>query len=207
MPQVCTVCKSPEKLAVENAILRRVPLSRIAEQTKLSVFAMQRHKSHMAKNIVRSAPYETGQALQAVSLLDRVQSLIAEIREIAEKAKKDKSWNCALAALRELRSCLELLGKLSGELQAQTPGPKVQLGVQINNGQPPASSSDDDSGDLDLQIARHVQEATLNFDPTEIERLKALCSRVFLETTPHAGMSPPQLIESTARNQPVVRNL
>jgi len=47
MPQVCSVCKSPDKLAVEDAILRRVPLSRIAAQTKLSVFAMQRHKAHI----------------------------------------------------------------------------------------------------------------------------------------------------------------
>jgi hypothetical protein len=198
MPQVCSVCKSPEKLAVENAILRRVPLSRIAAQTKLSVYAMQRHKGHMAKNIVRAAPYEASEALQAVSLLDRVQGLISEIREIAEKAKKDKSWNCALAALRELRSCIELLGKLSGELQAQTPGPKVQVGVVINSSQQQPES--EDSGDLDLQIARHVMEATLNFDPAEIERLKLLCSRVFLETTPHAGIGPPQLIENNTPN-------
>lgn len=205
MPQVCSVCKSPEKSAVENAILRRVPLSRIAEQTKLSVFAMQRHKSHMAENIVRAAPYETGQALQAVSLLDRVQSLIAEIREIAEKAKKDKSWNCALAALRELRSCLELLGKLSGELQAQTPGPKVQVGVIVNSGQQQPES--DDGGDLELTLAKYVMEATSNFDPAEIERLKALCSRVFVETTPHAGIGPPQLIESTAPGRATVNSL
>jgi hypothetical protein len=201
MPQVCSVCKSSEKLAVENAILRRVPLSRIAEQTKLSVYAMQRHKGHMAKNIVRAAPYEAGEALQAVSLLDRVQGLISEIREIAEKAKKDKSWNCALAALRELRSCIELLGKLSGELQAQTPGPKVQIGIALGSGQQQRTETDDaDGGDLDAQIAQHVCEATLNFDPDEIERLKQLCSRVLVESTPHAGIGPAQLIENNTPN-------
>jgi hypothetical protein len=205
MPQVCSVCKSPDKAAVESAILRRVPLSRIAAQTKLSVFAMQRHKGHMAKNIVRAAPYEAGEALQAVSLLERVQGLIAEIREIAEKAKKDKSWNCALAALRELRSCLELLGKLSGELQAQAPGPKVSVGVIVNAQQ--QQPENEDGGDLDLTLARYVCEATNNFDVTEIERMKALCSRVFIESTPHAGIGPPQLIESTARNRAAVNDL
>lgn len=205
MPQVCSVCKSPEKLAVENAILRRVPLSRIAEQTKLSVYAMQRHKGHMAKNIVRAAPYEAGEALQAVSLLDRVSGLISEIREIAEKAKKDKSWNCALAALRELRSCIELLGKLSGELQAQTPGPKVQVGVIVNAQQQQPQS--EDGGDLELTLAKYVCEATSNFDAAEIERMKTLCSRVFIESMPHAGIGTPQLIESTAANRAAVNDL
>ena len=48
MPRVCSVCKSPDKLPAEDAILRLVPLSRIAEQTELSVFAVQRHKSGTA---------------------------------------------------------------------------------------------------------------------------------------------------------------
>jgi hypothetical protein len=181
MPQVCSVCKSPEKVAVESAILRRVPLSRIAEQTKLSVFAMQRHKKHMPANIVRSAPYEVQQTVQAISLLDRVQSLMLEIRQIAEQAKKNKSWGSALGAMRELRGCIELLGKLSGELQAQTPGPKlsVAVGVNVNSGQ---QTEHDDGGDanLDARVAECVREATLDFNPDEIARLKAISQqRVF----------------------------
>ncbi len=142
---------------------------------------MQRHKRHMAKSIVRAAPYEAGEALQAVSLLTRVQGLIGEIREISEKAKKDKNWGSALGACRELRGCLELLGKLSGELQAATPGPKIQIGVAVNAGQQQRESDEGDSADLDFQIARHVMEATNNFDPREIARLQALCSRFFVE--------------------------
>jgi len=207
MPRVCSVCKSPDKLPAEEAILRLVPLSRIAAQTKLSVDALQRHKTHMGKNIVRTVPFEAEQVLSSVTLLSRVQSLIVEVREIANCAKKNKSWASAISALRELRSCLELLGRMSGEL-SQTPGPKVSVGVIVNSGQPQSAESDDgDGGDLDLQIARHVMEATNDFDPVEIERLKLLCSRVFLESTPHAGIGPPQLIESTARNRAAVNDL
>jgi len=180
MPQVCGICKHPEKHAIESAILRRVPLSRIASQVKASVFAMQRHKGHMAANIVRAAPYEAGEALQAVSLLERVQGLIAEIREIAEKAKKDKQWNSALAALKETRGCLELLGKLSGELQAQNPGPRVQIGIAVGAGQQQPEDDDGDDANLDARVAECVREATLDFNPDEIARLKAISQqRVF----------------------------
>lgn len=205
MPQTCGICKHPEKQAIEDAILRRVPLSRIASQVKASVFAMQRHKAHMTAGVVRSAPYEVGQALEAISLLSRVQGLLSECREIATAAKKDKSWPAAISALREVRGCIELLGKLSGELQAQTPGPKVQVGVIVNaQPQPPES---DDGGDLDVRIAQHVMEATNNFDAVEIERLKALCSRVFIETTPHQGIAPLQLTESKAENRAAVSRM
>jgi hypothetical protein len=208
MPRTCSVCKSPDKLPAEDAILRVIPLSRIAAQTKLSVDALQRHKKNcMAKGIVRAAPFEAQQSVEAISLLSRVQSLIVEVREIANCAKKNKSWASAISALRELRSCLELLGRMSGEL-SQTPGPKLSVGVIVNAGQQQHSESDDsDSGDLDLQIARHVMEATNDFDPVEIERLKLLCSRVFLAPTPQQGMSPLQLIESTARIPPAVDKL
>lgn len=207
MPRTCSVCKSPDKLPAEDAILRLVPLSRISQQTKLSVDALQRHKGHMGKNIVRAAPFEAEQALSSVTLLSRVQSLIVEVREIANCAKKNKSWASAISALRELRSCLELLGRMSGEL-SQVPGPKVQIGIAVNAGQQQrAEGEDEDGGDLDLRIARHVMEATNDFDPEEIARLKALCSRVFIESTPHQGMSPLQLAESTPSNRAVVHNL
>jgi hypothetical protein len=140
----------------------------------------------MGKNIVRAAPYEAEQALSSVTLLSRVQSLIVEVREIANCAKKNKSWASAISALRELRSCLELLGRMSGEL-SQVPGPKVQIGIAVNAGQQPRADSDDgDGGDLDLQIARHVMEATDNFNPVEIERLRMLCQQV-LPALPEAS--------------------
>jgi hypothetical protein len=89
-----------------------------------------------------------------------------------------------------VRGCIELLGKLSGELQAQTPGPKVSVGVIVNAQQ--QQPENEDGGDLDLTLARYVAEATDNFNTDEIERMKALCSRVFIESTPQQGAGRPQ---------------
>jgi hypothetical protein len=49
--------------------------------------------------------------------LERVESLIRECHDISARAQRDKQWVAATGALREVRLCLELLGKLSGELQ------------------------------------------------------------------------------------------
>jgi hypothetical protein len=47
-----------------------------------------------------------------------------------------------------------------------------------------------------VPLARHVQEATLHFDQQEIERLKALCSRVFDEAMPQQRIGPFYNIDS-----------
>ena len=79
---------------------------------------MQRHKGHMAAGaLLRMKWADAGSG----ELTSRVQGLFSECREIATAAKKDKVWPAAISALRELRSSLELLGRMSGEL-SQTPG-------------------------------------------------------------------------------------
>jgi hypothetical protein len=47
-----------------------------------------------------------------------VEGLIAESKAIAEKAKSGQQWIAAVSALREVRSCIELMAKLSGELSS-----------------------------------------------------------------------------------------
>ena len=54
---------------------------------------------------------------KATSLLARVENLMHESERIAAAAKLEKNWPAAMSALREARGCLELLGKLRGELQ------------------------------------------------------------------------------------------
>jgi hypothetical protein len=64
-------------------------------------------------------------------LLSRVEKIMSRCEIIAEAATRERDWLPAIAASRELRSCLELLGKLSGEIQSGT-----NLAVQIINGVP-----------------------------------------------------------------------
>jgi hypothetical protein len=78
------------------------------------------------------------------------------------------SWPAATAAFHEMRGCLELLGKVTGELQPAK-GSALHLHRHTYTAVRPKSEAD-----VDVDIAWHVATATNNFDPGEIARLKAL---------------------------------
>ena len=66
---------------------------------------------------------------EATSLLDRVERLMQESEAIVAAPKLERNWTGATAALRQARGCIELLGKLRGELQT---GTKMSIGVALN---------------------------------------------------------------------------
>jgi hypothetical protein len=105
---------------------------------------------------------------EATSLLSRVENLMQESEKIAAEAKIEENWSAATSALREARSCLELLGKLRGELQ-QADTVHLHKHAHLHAAGVPTSASE-----LELEIARRVSEATDNFHPAEIARLRSL---------------------------------
>jgi hypothetical protein len=54
---------------------------------------------------------------RAGRILANVQQLQEKAVEILAHAESERDWRTALQAIREARSCLELLGRLAGELQ------------------------------------------------------------------------------------------
>lgn len=167
----CTICAKPaeERVAIEGDLLRNIPLRVLAEKWGLpNHYPLHRHRQHLPERMLQAKQAE--EVAEASTLLQRVESLIGDCKGIADRAKKDKNWQAATAALREIRSNLELLGRLSGELQAASMS--VRIGVHsttVNVGTEALSETD-----LELTIAREVAEATNGFDPREIARLKAL---------------------------------
>jgi hypothetical protein len=91
-----------------------------------------------------------------------------ESEKIAAAAKLERNWPAATSALREARGCLELLGKLRGELQ-QPGALHLHKHAHIHSAAQPRNEVE-----IELEIARHVAAATANFDAQEIIRLKGL---------------------------------
>jgi len=115
-----------------------------------------------------------------------------ESQKIAAAAKLEKNWPAATSALREARSCLELLGKLRGELQ-QADTVHLHKHAHLHAGAAVPTSAPE----LELEIARRVSEVTDNFNPAEIARLRALVEAAELveprsesSSMPAAGMLP-----------------
>jgi hypothetical protein len=82
---------------------------------QMSLSALDRHEAHLQSVIVQAQQAEL--VSEATSLLAPVENLVRESEIIAAAAKLEKNWPAATSALREARSCLELLGKLRGKLQ------------------------------------------------------------------------------------------
>jgi hypothetical protein len=127
--RTCTVCNHPERAAIDAALVDGTSLRTIAGHFGTNKSALDRHRKHLAPalTLAKQATVVT----EATSLLSRVERIMSRCELIAEAATKSRDWMPAVAASRELRGCLELLGRLSGELQSGT-----RLGIQIINGQP-----------------------------------------------------------------------
>jgi len=83
--------------------------------------AITRHSKHVLSPSPeghRPRGGSPGPPIEGQSLLERVEGLIAESKAIAERAKSTDQLVAATGALREIRSCIELMAKLSGELSS-----------------------------------------------------------------------------------------
>jgi hypothetical protein len=96
-------------------------------------------------------------------------------------AKLERNWPAATSSLREARSCLELLGKLRGEIQ-QLNSVHLHKHAHLHTTAPvPIGALE-----LELEIARRVSEATDNFSPAEIARLRSLVEAAEVEAAEFA---------------------
>lgn len=113
--KTCAVCNHPHRVEIDRLLVEKVSLRDIAGQTGTTRSALHRHTQHIPGALV--AAKEAGKVADAGTLLDRVQGLTAQAISILDAAKEDGKHQTALAAIREVRGCLELLGKVSGELR------------------------------------------------------------------------------------------
>jgi hypothetical protein len=127
--RVCTICSHPERAAIDRALVDGTSLRDIAGQFGTTKSALDRHKNHLAPALTLAKQAE--RVTESTSLLSRVERIMVRLETICEAATAEKDWLPAIAASRELRGCLELLGKLSGEIQSGT-----RVGIQIVDGRP-----------------------------------------------------------------------
>ena len=116
MPQPCTVCLHPDREAIDRALVGGEPARTVASRyVTLGRMAVQRHKeNHLPATLARAQ--DAAEVAHADDLLGQVRDLQGKALGILEKAEGAGQLMVALAAIRETRGCLELLGKLMGEI-------------------------------------------------------------------------------------------
>jgi hypothetical protein len=121
----CTLCSHAQRTEIDQELVSGTSLRNIAERYGTSATALHRHKQHLSSHLAKAR--EAAQVVDAGTLLDQVKSLLSQAQRITEQAQQSKKLTVALQGIREVRGVLELLGKLSGELQTGT-----RIGIGIN---------------------------------------------------------------------------
>src|SRR3989442_11375886 len=124
MPRTCTVCRHPERPAINAALVAGEPLRDIAVRFGLSRSALDRHNGeHLPATLLRAK--DAAEVAHADDLLGQVRGLGARALAILDQAEEAGERRTALAAIREARGVVELVARLVGELREQ----QVQVNV------------------------------------------------------------------------------
>jgi hypothetical protein len=150
MPQLCTVCRHPQRLRIEQAIVAGTSLRDIAAQFGTAKTIIARHRTHIAGDIARHV--EAREAVRAHTLLDdvvvggqRAESRYATAQQILKNALDAGDPRVAIQAVRaasavmgEARNYLTLRGELTNELSRD----RTQASMSIQIIRPSAGSSE-----------------------------------------------------------------
>lgn len=102
-------------------------------------------------------------------LLARVEVLLDAAEKVLEAAKLKSDLRASTNAINSTVKVLELLARLRGELQPQNAG-----GIHLNFTKTTTNVLNVHGDDSDVELALMVQEATHNWNPNEIQRLRML---------------------------------
>ena len=115
MGRTCTICTHDESHTINVALVRRGTYRDIAGQYNVSKSALKRHsQDHIPKLLVEAS--EALAVAEADDLLSRIESLQARTIAILEATEGTHDHRTALAAIREARANLELIGEVTKEL-------------------------------------------------------------------------------------------
>ncbi len=118
MPQTCTVCTSPQRAAIDRALIAEVPLRDIAGQHGLSKSAVDRHKAeHLPGHMVKAQAQEDVRT--AIDVVKQLKAINAATLAILQDARNTKQHTVALMAIDRVQRQIELQAKLLGELQQE----------------------------------------------------------------------------------------
>ena len=116
MPMTCTICRHPEREAIDAALVAGESLRDIAGRTGTSRSALARHKAeHLPASLALAKDAE--EVAHGDGLLARLRGLESDAARIGRKAERVSDFSAALAAIREQTRLITLLLEVAGELQ------------------------------------------------------------------------------------------
>jgi len=117
VPRVCTVCSSPDRAAIDEAVTRGESFRRVAPRYGVSDRALRRHAAeHVADAIVKA--HEAAEVARADDLLGLLREAVADARRLRVKAEAQDDVRGAIAAVKVLCDVVEKLADIGERLAA-----------------------------------------------------------------------------------------
>ena len=115
MPRICTVCSSPNRPEIDEAVTRGESFRRIAPRYAVSDRALRRHAAaHVPGAIVKA--HEAAETARADDLLDLLREGVADARRLRGKAEAAEDYRGAIACVKTLADLVESLVKVAERL-------------------------------------------------------------------------------------------
>jgi hypothetical protein len=165
----CKPCHHKNRPRIDAQMIDGTPYRIIlTENPDLSLGSLSRHRAHIKQALASAMSLRAVERAENGSeLLQRVLRLAGEAEGILEDAKSSKNLKAATSAICAAVRVLELVGRLSGELQAPNAG---GLHLTLNR---VTNTTIHNYGD-DAELAQLVGEATKGFSVDELMRLRAI---------------------------------
>jgi hypothetical protein len=100
----------------------------VAKRFGTSTTSLHRHKQHISKILVKAN--DIAAIAKANTLLDQVRNLLSQAERLMGQAERAGSLDTGLRGIGHVRSVLQLLGEVSGQLA----GKGMQIAIGINGG-------------------------------------------------------------------------
>ena len=124
MPRTCLACSSPEREAIDKALVAGESFRNIAKRVSISPAGLLRHKNHVSQAITKAS--ERREEQLGDNLLDEMRRVQRKAWELLGKTEFEGDYRASIVALREVRECLESLGDMLAKVQAHR-GSRVTL--------------------------------------------------------------------------------
>ena len=118
VPRKCSICMDERRQDIEQAMLSGGSYRVVAQRFAVSRDAVVRHRRHLPAVLARAQ--ELDGVAHGDSLLAQLRELTSEAQRLKGIAERAGDYRAALAAVRELCRIVELMAKLSGELDSHS---------------------------------------------------------------------------------------
>jgi len=129
MARPCLACSSLNRDAIDVALAGPATFAAISERFGLSTDGLRRHKlNHLNPGVLAVARQRRTEG-SAVSVYERLEELVVRANKLLDRAEKKGSLVAGAQILGQIRQALEVIGRLTGELDDKPVTNVVNIGT------------------------------------------------------------------------------